>query len=160
MSTANDNSDAKSYAEQLSTLESRLQGQASDEAMLAELGVAMRSLLSTNGESEVHIRNLLQKQYVDGNLRQETFELVQNLLGRIVTEEAVRSPLPESSAMADEIFAETAAEEVFATTAVIEDQAQAQVEAQALAQAKVQRTSVPEVVPDPVIVELPKLGAV
>jgi len=160
MSTANDKSNAKSYAEQLSTLESRLQGQASDEAMLAELGVAMRSLLSSNGESEAHIRNLLQQQYIDGNLRQETFELVQNLLGKIVTEEAVRSPLPESSAIADEIFAETVAEEIFATTAVIEDQAQAQVEAQALAKAKVRRTSVPEVVPEPAVVEMPKLGSV
>ena len=129
MSVESDNSNAKSCAEQLSTLESRLQGYADDEAMLGDLGIAMRSLLSSNGDSEARIRDLLQKQYVGGHLRQETFELVQNLLGKIVTEEAVRAPLPKSSVVADEIFAASAVEDVFVATAVIEGQAQAQVEA-------------------------------
>ena len=141
MSVESDNSNAKSCAEQLSTLESRLQGYADDEAMLGDLGIAMRSLLSSNGDSEARIRDLLQKQYVGGHLRQETFELVQNLLGKIVTEEAVRAPLPKSSVVADEIFAASAVEDGFVETAVIEGQAQAQVEAQALEQTRAKRKS-------------------
>ena len=141
MSVESDNSNANSYAEQLSTLESRLQGHADDEAMLGDLGIAMRSLLSSNGDSEARIRDLLQKQYVGGHLRQETFELVQNLLGKIVTEGAVRAPLPKSSVVADEIFAASAVEDGFVATAVIEGQAQAQVEAQALEQTRAKRKS-------------------
>lgn len=110
------------YAEQLAKLASRLQGHAGDEAMLAEVGAAMRSLLSGNGESENQIRTMLQKQFDDGHLRKETYELVQNLLGKIVTEELVRSPLPASASVAEELFVDTA---------VIEDQAQAQMNAQA-----------------------------
>ena len=110
------------YAEQLAKLASRLQGHAGDEKMLAEAGVAMRTLLAGNGDSENQIRAMLQKQFDAGHLRKETYELVQNLLGKIVTEELVRSPLPASAAVADELFV---------STAVIEDQAQAQVNAQA-----------------------------
>ena len=128
MSTEEHKKNAQSYEEQLSSLESRLQGHAGDEEMLADLGMAMRSLLSSDGETEPHIRATLQKQFDDGNLRKETYELVQNLLGKIVTEEIARAPLPESSLMADEIFA---------ATAVIEDQAQAQVAAKVAAQKQV-----------------------
>ncbi len=128
MSTDSEKKGAQSYEEQLSSLESRLQGHAGDEQMLADLGMAMRSLLSSDGETESHIRATLQKQFDAGNLRKETYELVQNLLGKIVTEEIARAPLPESSLMADEIFA---------TTAVIEDQAQAQVAAQVATQKQV-----------------------
>lgn len=130
MSTEKDKKSAQSYEEQLSNLESRLQGHAGDEEMLANLGIAMRELLSSDGETEGHIRATLQKQLDSGNLRRETYELVQNLLGKIVAEEIARAPLPESSLMADEIFA---------TTAVIEDQAQAQVAAQVAAQKQVAR---------------------
>ncbi|MGI9206187.1 MAG: protein kinase domain-containing protein [Woeseiaceae bacterium] len=130
MSTEMDKTSTQSYEEQLSSLESRLQGHAGDEDMLADLGLAMRTLLSADGETETHIRATLQKQFDDGNLRKETYELVQNLLGKIVTEEIARAPLPDSSSMADDIFA---------TTAVIEDQAQAQVAAQVAAQKQVAR---------------------
>lgn len=128
--------------------------------MLGDLGIAMRSLLSSNGDSEAHIRDLLQKQYVGGHLRQETFELVQNLLGKIVTEEAVRAPLPKSSVVADEIFAASAVEDVFVAMAVIEGQAQAQVEAQALEQTRAKPRVAVEVASEPVAIEQPKLGSV
>jgi len=121
MSADPDNSNPD-HADKLATLESRLQGQVGDEAMLADVGVTMRALLSGDGESENQIRTVLQKQFAAGHLRQETYELVQNLLGRIVTEELVRSPLPASASVGDELFAQTA---------VIEDQAQAQAEAKA-----------------------------
>lgn len=120
--SANPDNKTSGYAEELAALENRLQGHAGDEAMLAEIGVTMRSLLSGNGESENHIRAILQKQFNAGHLRKETFELVQNLLGKIVTEELVRSPLPASASIGDELFVDTA---------VIEDQAQVQEAAQA-----------------------------
>ena len=121
MSAESDNK-SLDYTDQLAKLENRLQGHASDKEMLAELGAAMRPLLSGNGESEKHIRAMLQKQFDAGNLRQETYELVQNLLGQIVTEELVRSPISESASVEDGLFIDTA---------VIEEQAQAQNKAQA-----------------------------
>jgi serine/threonine protein kinase len=114
------------YAEQLAKLESRLQGHSGDQVMLAEVGVAMRSLLAGNGDSENHIRAMLQKQFDAGHLRKETYELVQNLLGKIVTEELVRAPLPASASLGEELFVDTA---------VIEDQAQAQIDARVPAKA-------------------------
>jgi serine/threonine protein kinase len=120
--SADSDKNGLNYEDQLATLGSRLQGHEGDEALLAEIGVAIRSLLSGNGESENHIRAMLQKQFDAGHLRKETYELVQNLLGKIVTEELVRGPLPASASVAEELFI---------NTAVIEDQAQAQVNAQA-----------------------------
>ena len=75
------------YEEQLSELETRLRNHDSEEAMLGDIGLAMRTLLSRNGESEAHIRQLLERQFEQGNLREESYELVERLLGKIVAEE-------------------------------------------------------------------------
>ncbi len=105
---------------QLLNLEKRLQGQTTDEDMLGEVGSAMKLLLSNNSDSEEHICDMLQKQFDAGHLRKESYELVQDLLGRMVTEKLVESPLPADSSVADDLFAETA---------VIEEQAEAQIAA-------------------------------
>lgn len=119
MSVESDNESTIKPAD-LASLESRLHGHANDEQMLVEVGAAMRAMLSGSGESEDQIRSLLQKQFDDGRLRKETYELVQNLLGQIVTEELARAPISPDAAMGEELFAQTA---------VIEDQAKAQIEA-------------------------------
>jgi len=77
----------QSYSEQLSDLENRLHSDAGDEAMLAEMHVAIRTLLSSNGESAEHIQEILQKRFNEGHLREESYELVKNMLDRIVAEE-------------------------------------------------------------------------
>ena len=87
MSAKADNA-KRTYEEQLSALESRLTGSDHDEAMLGEVGLAMRKLLLRNGGSEAHIRQLLERQFDQGKLRRETYELVERLLGKIVAEES------------------------------------------------------------------------
>lgn len=125
--SADPDNKAPDYSAELENLESRLHGHADDEAMLVEVGGAIRSMLADSTENESHIQEMLQKQFDEGHLRKETYELVQNLLGKIVTEEMVRAPIPESASVGDELFAKTD---------VIDGQAQAQAEAQAAVQAE------------------------
>jgi serine/threonine protein kinase len=96
------------YEERLSKLESHLEGNANDEAMLAGVGMAMRALLSGNGESEAHIRQILERQFNQGNLRRESYELVESMLGKLVAEERAQEP------------ATPVVEEPYVDTAVIE----------------------------------------
>jgi len=86
MSGNKDNPD-QSYSEQLSDLESRLHDDSGDEAMLAEMHVAIRTLLGSHGESGEHIQEILQKRFNAGHLRAESYELVKNMLDRIIAEE-------------------------------------------------------------------------
>jgi len=118
--SADSDKNLPTWQEQLLNLEKRLQGQASDERLLGELGSAMKHLLSDNSDSEKHIRDMLQKQFDAGHLRKESYELVRDLLGRMVTEKLVESPLPADSSVAEDLFEQTA---------VIEDQAKAQIAA-------------------------------
>jgi hypothetical protein len=106
------NTDTGTYEEQLSALESRLKGHDQDESMLGDVGLAIRNLLARNGGSESHIRQILERQFDQGNLRRETYELVEKLLGKIVAEGGTSSPGPDS------------AEEPYVDTAVIEQPAE------------------------------------
>lgn len=80
------------YEEQLSALESRLKVEQHDEAMLGDVGSAMRKLLARNGGSEAHIRQILERQFDQGNLRRESYELVEKLLSKIVAEGVPAAP--------------------------------------------------------------------
>jgi hypothetical protein len=93
---AKPNSDTGTYEEQLSELESRLKGHDQDESMLGDVGLAIRNLLARNGGSEGHIRQILERQFDQGNLRRETYELVEKLLGKIVAEGGPPGPDPDS----------------------------------------------------------------
>lgn len=95
MSAKPDNTN-ETYEEQLSELETRLKTPEHDEAMLGEVGRAMRNLLVRNGESEAHIRQILERQFDQGNLRQESYELVEKLLGKIVAENDVPAPTAQA----------------------------------------------------------------
>lgn len=77
----------KSYAEQLSDFASELRGHIDDEAMLHEIHVAIKTLLSADGASESQIRAVLQQQFERGDLREESFQLVQKLIDNIVSED-------------------------------------------------------------------------
>lgn len=100
----------QTYEEQLSQLESRLKAPEHDEAMLGEVGLAMRILLTRNGESEAHIRQILERQFDQGNLRRESYELVEKLLAKILAEK----PLQAAPA------AETAVESRYVDTTVLD----------------------------------------
>ncbi len=73
--------------DQLSDLESRLTQHATDEAMLAAVGSAMRMLLTREGDSEAKIRKMLQRRFDEGHIRAESYELIRELLGKIASEE-------------------------------------------------------------------------
>lgn len=128
MSIKSDNS-SRTYSQQLADLESRLHSDAGDEAMLAEMHVAIRTLLAGNGESAAHIQELLQKRFNEGHLRAESYELVKNMLDRIVaedtaslfaTDEMIALAPQDSAATTDESFSDTA---VLETSILHEDSA-------------------------------------
>ena len=75
------------YERQLAELETSLRRHENDESMLGEVGLAIRNLLAGNGESEAHIRQLLEREHDEGRLRPETYELVERLLAKIVAEQ-------------------------------------------------------------------------
>jgi serine/threonine protein kinase len=112
MSAQTDNN-GPTYEARLSKLESHLASHADDEAMVAEIGTAMRALLSGHGESEATIRQVLQRQFDQGNLRTESYELVERLLDKLVAEKQAEVP------------AESVTEATYVDTAVIEPPVQA-----------------------------------
>ena len=119
MSGNKDNPD-QSYSEQLSDLENRLHDDSGDESLLAEMHVAIRTLLGSHGESGAHIQELLQKRFNEGHLRAESYELVKNMLDRIIAEEtASLFATDEMIALAPQDTLATD-EESFTDTAVLE----------------------------------------
>jgi non-specific serine/threonine protein kinase len=81
------NSTEKSYKEQLSSFASELRNHIDDESMLQEIHLAIKSMLSSDGVSEQEVRDTLQQQHDKGELREESFQLVQQLIDSIVSEE-------------------------------------------------------------------------
>ena len=74
------------FSDQLASFEDRLSGKEDEVQMLAEIKEAIGRLLETSGGSEVEIRRVLQERLEAGALRQETFQLVESMLDRYVTE--------------------------------------------------------------------------
>ncbi len=81
------NSTEKSYEEQLSSFASELRNHIDDESMLQEIHLAIKSMLSGDGVSEREVRDTLQRQHDNGELRDESFQLVQQLIDKIVSED-------------------------------------------------------------------------
>ena len=87
-----------SYSKQLTEFAEQLQKQIADEDLLDDIHGAIEDLLWDNEDIEADIRRILQEQHKAGNLRDETFELVQRMLDRMVTEHvdsAASDPEPE-----------------------------------------------------------------
>jgi serine/threonine protein kinase len=93
MSTKNDNLKL-SETEQFSDLQNRLDD---DETVLAEIHVAIKELLTNSSATEGRIREVLQRRFEAGELRQESFELVQKMLDRISAE---KNPAPAAAGAA------------------------------------------------------------
>ena len=102
MNTNSDNL-KRPFAEDFSELETRLRSQVDDETVLAEIHVALRGLLSNNGDSESRIREILQKRYDAGDLRPESLELVQKMLDRIRSKGASTLPVDSEPAPKEEV---------------------------------------------------------
>ena len=122
--SANSDNLQRSYSDQLSDFENRLGSQFDDEAVLAEIHVAIKGLLLKNGASEAVIREVLQKRFASGDLRPESFELVQKMLDRILSENASTPPLDNNPATQEEVpYVDT--EVIDDTTAVADEAAYA-----------------------------------
>ena len=104
----NDPRNSSDYESRLAEFENRLNSPANEEEMLGEVGVAMRHLLVEKEGSEARIRQILERQFDQGNLRRESYELVEKLLSKIAAESSMPDP------------AETIADEPYTRTAVIE----------------------------------------
>jgi hypothetical protein len=77
-----------SDTEQFSDLQNRLASQVTDETVLAEIHVALKELLTNSSATEARIREILKRRFDAGDLRPESFELVQKMLDRINAEKA------------------------------------------------------------------------
>lgn len=77
----------RSHEEQLSSFASELRDHDDDESMLKEIHLSIKAMLSGDGVSEQEVRNALQQQHDNGELRDESFQLVKKLIDSIVTEE-------------------------------------------------------------------------
>ncbi len=120
--SANSDNLQRSYSDQLSDFESRLGSQFDDEAVLAEIHVAIKGLLTKNGASEAVIREVLQRRFEAGDLRPESFELVQKMLDRILSENASIPPVVNTPAPTEEVpYVDT--EVITDTTAVGDEEA-------------------------------------
>ena len=84
--TSENDSLARAYTEQLSDFESQLRHTMEDESLLQDVFRAIRELLKDHKESEADIRKILHDRFESGQLREDTFEVVQRMLDRIVSE--------------------------------------------------------------------------
>ncbi len=82
----------ETVANQLASLDDRLHTATDNVDMLADIQEGIGNLLATSGNSEAEIRQLLQEKYNEGGLRKETFQLVESMLDRYVTENVPTTP--------------------------------------------------------------------
>ncbi len=124
--SANSDNLKPSDSVQLADFESRLGKSVDDETVLAEIHVAIKELVSKNDGSEVRIREALQKRFESGDLRPESFELVQKMLDRILGENVPTLTVGSGPATGDEAaYAATMVigeEAPFVATVVIGDE--------------------------------------
>ncbi|MGH8222377.1 MAG: serine/threonine-protein kinase, partial [Woeseiaceae bacterium] len=101
MASSSDSS-TTSYEEQLSALERRLHAQIDDETTVQDLHSAISTLLSNGHDAETDIRAVLRRRFAAGQMREETYQLVQQILDRIVTEDVATFPDASAAATGDE----------------------------------------------------------
>lgn len=71
---------------QLEALARTLDAQIDNESVLRDIHSAFSTLLAGSGDAESDIRSVLLRQYSTGQLREETYQLVQQILSRMVSE--------------------------------------------------------------------------
>jgi serine/threonine protein kinase len=96
MSGKTDNK-SRSNSDRISALGERLQENIGDEAIVAEIHVAMQSILAEGGQDEVEIREELKQRFDAGAIRPESFELVEKMLDRILLEKKRKTATPAAS---------------------------------------------------------------
>ncbi|MDH3619776.1 MAG: protein kinase [Gammaproteobacteria bacterium] len=86
------------FADQLASLDDRLEATSDDVGMLADIQEGIGSLLTSSGGSEATIRRVLQERYEAGDLRKETFQLVKSMLDGYASENTPSRPPPAAPA--------------------------------------------------------------
>lgn len=95
--TAEKNNLDQSYSDQLSDFEGQLKQTMDDESLLQDVHRAIRNLLKEHRESEADIRQILSDRFESGTLRQESFQLVQRMLERVISDDIATMPGMEDS---------------------------------------------------------------
>ena len=106
MSSEND-SLAQTYSDQLQDFESQLRHTMDDESLLQDVFRAIRELLKDRQESEADIRRILHDRFEGGQLREETFQVVQRMLDNIVSDFVATLPGADTNGDTDRDFGET-----------------------------------------------------
>jgi tRNA A-37 threonylcarbamoyl transferase component Bud32 len=96
MSTEKQRSD-RMYSDQLLDFESQLRYTMNDQALQQDVLRAIRELLSEDRKSEAEIRRILLDRFEAGDLREETFQVVQRMLDQIVSEYVPTIPDPDEA---------------------------------------------------------------
>ena len=80
-------------ATELASFDDQLGRSGDDVEMLSSVQDGIARLLEASGGSESGIRRVLREQYESGALRKETFQLVESVLDRFVTEQVPTTPV-------------------------------------------------------------------
>lgn len=90
--SANLDSIEQSFADQLTRFDSKIRTQEDNASLLNEIHASLTVLLAQSGDHDDGLREILQKRYNAGKLRLETYQLVRNVLDRVVIESMATMP--------------------------------------------------------------------
>ena len=90
--SANLDSIEQSFSDQLSKFDAKIKTQEDNASLLNEIHASLTVLIAQSGDHDEEIREILQKRYNAGKLRLETYQLVRNVLDRVVIESMVTMP--------------------------------------------------------------------
>src|SRR5690606_11851037 len=92
MSVNLDDNLERTFIEQLGRFEEQLKEQDDNAALLTEIHAVITELMADNGGRDEEIREILQKRYNGGKLRLPTYQLVRNVIDRVVLESMPTMP--------------------------------------------------------------------
>jgi serine/threonine protein kinase len=90
--SANLDSIEQSFSDQLTRFDSKIRTQEDNASLLNEIHASLTVLLAQSGDHDDGLREILQKRYNAGKLRLETYQLVRNVLDRVVIESMTTMP--------------------------------------------------------------------
>jgi hypothetical protein len=97
-----------SFSDQLSEFDAKIRSQEDNATLLNEIHASITQLLSDSMDREEEIRGVLERHYNRGKLRLETFQLVRNVIDRVVIESMPTMPGAVERATDEEEDAEEA----------------------------------------------------
>ena len=90
--SANLDSIEQSFSDQLARFDGKIRTQEDNASLLNEIHASLTVLLAQTGDHDDDLREILQKRYNAGKLRLETYQLVRNVLDRVVIESMTTMP--------------------------------------------------------------------